>query len=188
MCRARPYHEIQVCFAGCVEAHNTSRTRRGSGFIYQVWPFLLLASMGWQKLLSPMLCTGLPSYKGQWCRTGQISQVPWENEAKLKFKLNWWPLQLTMCRMNISITVFPNTPSPLIFQLQLALASSLRIHLPLPGLHFFHVSASSRLLFYCLVSFRKNSCFHTINQVLTWFLTVSQSWEQCPLFFFKSIF
>lgn len=72
-----------------------------------------------------------------------------------------------------------NTDHPSsIFQLKFALASSLRIQLPSPGPHFFRAAASSQLLFYYLVSFKITNCSHTINQVLTWFLPVSQSWEQ----------
>lgn len=153
---------------------------KAQSFIYQVWHFLLLASMRWWKLLSPMLCTALLSYKAQWCRTGQISQV----QEKMRPNWNWiggrcfwqcaeWTFQSLFSQILIDFIVAyhnpgqeppcilktqpKNTdhPSPLIFPLKLAIPSSLRIQLPSPDLHFLHVSVSSQLLFYCLTSLRK---------------------------------
>lgn len=93
--------KVQACCAGCWGSQYLQELPKVIIYLLSLtcfyWP-----RWGWWTLLSPILCSTHLSYKGWWHRNGQISQVPWENQAKMKFNLEfhfqmkfnlWWLVQ-----------------------------------------------------------------------------------------------
>lgn len=154
-------------------------------------------------------CSVLLPFKAWWSREGQISQVPWENQAKMIFSLlvtaavdskknegciccfpKYYLILLLwiLVKSHTALSVLKTNKK---YKSSFTISFSIKnffnfksdwsaIQLPFLGLHL--PPCPCIIPFYCLISLKITPCFHATNQVLTWFLQAPQSLQQCLFF------